>query len=268
MSRSLGFATIARPIGDRTVTDAAELGTVLGIWAHPDDEAFLSAGLMAAARDAGNRVVCVTATLGEHGTDDPRRWPPQRLAAVREHELRASLAALGVTEHHQLGIVDGTCAAQPHDAVVRHLARIISLVEPDTMVTFGPDGMTGHEDHQTTSAWATAAHAAAAPGARLLYATTTEEFADAWEPARKDFDVFLAEGLPLRTPDSELDVRLRLDPAQLDRKIVALRAQASQTTGLFAALGEDRVRRWWSTETFVAADRARQRQWGTWRVAA
>ena len=111
MSRSPGFATIARPIGDRTVTDAAELGTVLGIWAHPDDEAFLSAGLMAAARDAGNRVVCVTATLGEHGTDDSRRWPPERLAAVREHELRASLAALGVTEHHQLGIVDGTCAA-------------------------------------------------------------------------------------------------------------------------------------------------------------
>jgi LmbE family N-acetylglucosaminyl deacetylase len=200
MSRSLGFATIAHPIGGRTVTDAAELGTVLGVWAHP--------------------------------------------------------------------IVDGTCAAQPHDAVVRHLARIIGLVKPDTIVTFGPDGMTGHEDHQTTSAWATAAHAAAAPGARLLYATTTEEFVDAWEPARKDFDVFLAEGLPLRTPVSELDVRLRLDPAQLDRKIVALKAQASQTTGLFAALGEQRVRCWWSTETFVAADRARQRQWGTWRVAA
>ncbi|HEX3261549.1 MAG TPA: PIG-L family deacetylase, partial [Pseudonocardia sp.] len=55
----------------RTITDAARLGTVLGIWAHPDDEAFLSAGLMAAARDAGQRVVCVTATLGEHGTSDP-----------------------------------------------------------------------------------------------------------------------------------------------------------------------------------------------------
>ena len=36
------------------ITDAADLGTVLGIWAHPDDEAFLSAGLMAAARDAAS----------------------------------------------------------------------------------------------------------------------------------------------------------------------------------------------------------------------
>ena len=29
-----------------------ELGTILGIWAHPDDEAYLSGGLMALARDA------------------------------------------------------------------------------------------------------------------------------------------------------------------------------------------------------------------------
>jgi LmbE family N-acetylglucosaminyl deacetylase len=252
------------------ITDVTQLGTVLGIWAHPDDEAFLSAGLMAAARDAGQRVVCVTATLGEHGTDNPGSWPPTRMARVREREWHASLAALGVTEHHLLGLTDGTCAAAPHDLIVAHLARIIRVVGPDTIVTFGPDGMTGHEDHQTVSAWATDAHALAAPDARLLYATTTEEFARDWEPDRQAFNVFLAEGLPLRTPTAELAVQLRLNADAADRKIVALRAQASQTTGLFAALGEERVRRWWSTETFVAAHtaRARAQAWGTWRVAA
>ena len=253
-----------------TITDAAQLGTVLGIWAHPDDEAFLSAGLMAAARDAGRRVVCVTATLGEHGTSDPGRWPPTRMARVRERELQASLAALGVTEHHLLGLTDGTCAAAPHELIVAHLARVIDAVEPDTIVTFGPDGMTGHEDHQTVSAWATDAHELAAPDSRLLYATTTEEFVRDWEPDRGAFDVFLADGLPLRTPAADLAVELRLDSEIVDRKIVALKAQASQTTGLFAALGEERVRRWWSTETFVAANtaHARARDWGTWRVAA
>jgi LmbE family N-acetylglucosaminyl deacetylase len=255
---------------DPTVTDAADLGTVLGIWAHPDDEAFLSAGLMAAATAAGNRVVCVTATLGEHGTAEPERWPPDRLAAVRAHELRASLAVVGVTEHHLLGLADGTCAAQPHDAVVRRLAGIVDAVAPDTVVTFGPDGMTGHEDHQTVSAWATEARAIAAPRARLLYATTTEEFVERWEPAREAFDVFLADGLPLRTPSSALAAELRLTPAELDRKIVALRAQASQTSGLLAAVGEERFRQWWSTESFVAAESvaSRAREWGTWRVAA
>lgn len=254
-----------RATGD-VVTDAAELGTVVGVWAHPDDEAFLSGGLIAAARDAGRRVGCVTATLGEHGTADPRTWPPERLGRVRESELRASLA---VEEHHMLGITDGTCAAQPHEVVVCHLARLIDAVAPDTIVTFGPDGMTGHEDHQTVSAWTTAARGAAAPGTRLLYATTTEEFVDQWEPERAVFDVFLADGLPLRTPLSELAVQLRLDLDQLDRKIVALRAQASQTTGLIAAIGEDRVRKWWSSETFVSADAvaSRTRDWGTWRAA-
>lgn len=245
--------------GPAPIADAARLGTVLGIWAHPDDEAFLSAGLMAAARDAGNRVVCVTATLGEHGTDDPTRWPPHRLSAVREHELRASLAVLGVTEHHLLGLRDGSLAAQPAEAITRHLAHIITTVEPDTIVTFGPDGMTGHEDHQTLSAWSTAARAAAAPQARLLYATTTQEFVQAWQPCREQFNIFLTEGLPLRTRPSDLAVSLRLGPAAVDRKIVALRAQASQTTTLFAALGEERVRRWWSNETFVAADTPRDR---------
>ena len=178
------------PSSRSLITNAVDLGTVLGIWAHPDDEAFLSAGLMAAASDAGQRVVCVTATLGEHGTDDPQRWPPQRLARVRTHEARASLAALGVTEHHLLGISDGTCAAQPPDTVVRRLAQIIHSVAPDTILTFGPDGMSGHEDHQTVSRWATAARAAAAPHARLLYATTTEEFVDRWLPAREVFTMF------------------------------------------------------------------------------
>ena len=130
--------------------------------------------------------------------------------------------------------------------------------------------MSGHEDHQAVSRWATAARAAAAPDARLLYATTTEEFVDRWEPVREVFDIFLADGLPLRTPASALAVALRLGPAVVDRKLVALRAQASQTVGLIAALGEEQVREWWSTETFVSADAAQARAvgWGTWRPAA
>lgn len=215
-------------------------------------------------------MVCVTATLGEHGTADPGRWPPERLGRVRRYELRASLAVLGVAEHIVLGITDGTCAAQPQQAVVQHLAEIIKTVEPDTVVTFGPDGLTGHEDHQTVSTWATAAHAATGSSGRLLYATTTEEFAARWEPQRRAFDVFLADGLPLRTPASALAVELRLTPDLLDRKMVALRAQASQTTRLIGAIGEERMREWWSTETFVSAAAAGSGSpsWGTWRVAA
>jgi LmbE family N-acetylglucosaminyl deacetylase len=54
----------------------ARLDTVLGVWAHPDDEAYLSAGLMAGAWAAGNRVVAITATLGEQGTGALRTSHP------------------------------------------------------------------------------------------------------------------------------------------------------------------------------------------------
>lgn len=56
--------------------------TVLGIWAHPDDEAYLSGELMAVARDNGQRVVCLMATprRARHArTTDLAagpRWPP------------------------------------------------------------------------------------------------------------------------------------------------------------------------------------------------
>ena len=47
---------------------------------------------------------------------DPVRWPPERLAEIREAEMAACLAVLGVTEHHWLGYPDGGCAAVGLDA--------------------------------------------------------------------------------------------------------------------------------------------------------
>src|SRR3546814_13199435 len=82
-------------------TQVAALGTILSIWAHPDDETYLAGATMAAARALGQRVVCASATAGEHGTDDPLGWPPERLGAVRRWEAAAAMAVLGV--HEQIG---------------------------------------------------------------------------------------------------------------------------------------------------------------------
>src|SRR5438128_2438170 len=75
-----------------------DLGTVLGVWAHPDDETYLTAGLMARTVRDGGRVVCVTATRGEEGSFDEELWPSERMGAVREAELLRSLEVLGVRE--------------------------------------------------------------------------------------------------------------------------------------------------------------------------
>ena len=60
--------------------DVRTLGTILGVWAHPDDEAYLSAGVRVMATRAGSRVVCVTATRGELGSTDIDQWPLDTLA--------------------------------------------------------------------------------------------------------------------------------------------------------------------------------------------
>ena len=129
-------------------------GTLLGVWAHPDDEAFLSAGLMALARDTGERVVVVTATAGEQGAPDPADRG-HALGRRRRRELRASLAAVGVQEHTILGVPDGECAAVPSGDGASLVRRWIAAVRPDTIVTFGPEGMTGHGDHRAVHRWVT-----------------------------------------------------------------------------------------------------------------
>ena len=124
-----------------------ELGTILGVWAHPDDEAYLSAGLMARAVRNGSRVVCVTATRGEGGSMDEEKWPPERMGEVRTGELERSLDILGVTEHFWLDLADiDMDTGLPEDGYER-VRDLVEDVRPDTFLTFGPDGMTGHEAH-------------------------------------------------------------------------------------------------------------------------
>lgn len=231
---------------------APDLGAMLGVWAHPDDEAFLSGGLMAAASDAGRRVAVATATLGEAGTSDPDTWPPERLRSVRSWELNASLAVFGVSDHHVWGYGDGTLAGVDIAEGSARVTELIEEVSPDTILTFGPDGMTGHTDHKAVSAWATRAWEETGRRARLLYATQPVGYAKQMEELDRRFSIFFA-GRPPETPDDQIAVRFELDPVLRDRKVVALRSQASQTAPLIQEIGVEAFGEWMSTEHFVAA---------------
>lgn len=227
-----------------------ELGAVLGIWAHPDDETYLSGGIMAAAVHGGQRVACVTATAGERGTPDPVRWPPEQLGAVRREELAQALGILGVTQHHWLGYADGHCADVAVAEVVATLARIVEQFRPDTILTFGADGITGHLDHITVGDWAVAAAAESAPRARVLTAAKDAEWVERFAAVHDRHDVFLP-GYPQPVPPEEVTFALPLPDDLLDRKAAALRAQRSQTAPLIDVLGWDLWRSWIRDEAFV-----------------
>jgi LmbE family N-acetylglucosaminyl deacetylase len=227
--------------------------TLLGVWAHPDDEAYTSAGLMAEFRRRGDRVVVVTATLGERGTSDPETWPPHRLAPRRRTELRNSLAVLDVDELHVLGYPDGTCAAIDGTDVV---ARWIADLAPDVIVTFGPDGMTGHPDHRAVSSWTTDAWTATGSGADLWYATLTPEFHRKWDATNRRVGLWADQPAPPCTEPADLARGTSLPGEILDLKVKALYAHASQTRGLIELLGAETYREWWRTESFRRADRS------------
>lgn len=228
----------------------ASLGTVLGVWAHPDDEAYLSGGLMALARRAGERVAVLTATAGEGSDPSASREARRRLARRRRAELAASLARVGVVEHHVSGIADGSCGAVPLEEGAAIVSRWMRYVEPDTIVTFGPEGMTGHPDHRAVSAWTTAAWHLADRPCRLLHATVTPTFHRRWQAENDQVGLWL-DGQGPCTPSTDLALSIELDGALLDQKVAAIEAHASQVGPLVSALGPDRWRRWWATESFV-----------------
>ena len=221
-----------------TLLDPADLGTILSVWAHPDDETYLAAGIMAAARDQQRRVVCAVASAGELGTEDPAGWPPERLGPVRRWEAAAAMAVLGVDEHHILGLPDGGLAGHESQGLA-WVRGLLDDVRPDTILTFGPEGMTFHDDHVAVHRWVTTVWQERDRSCRLLYATTTVEHIESFRDLYESWGVFMTDQRPAGVPEESLAVLLRLDGVALDRKVAALRAMSTQTEPVLASLGVD-----------------------------
>ncbi|GIG19580.1 1D-myo-inositol 2-acetamido-2-deoxy-alpha-D-glucopyranoside deacetylase [Cellulomonas chitinilytica] len=155
-------------------------GGLVAVHAHPDDESLATGALLASWAASGGPVTLVTCTRGERGEvigaglahlegDGPA------LAAHREAELEAALAALGVPDHVFLdevgppagaryedsgmawlaagraGSADdvpaGAFVAVPLDEAAARLAHVLRSRRPDVVVTYEPAGGYGHPDH-------------------------------------------------------------------------------------------------------------------------
>ena len=233
-------------------TALPDLGTILSVWAHPDDESYCCAGLMADATRRGRRVVCISATRGEQGSTDETRWPPgPPLAQVRTRELEECLRILGITEHHWLDYPDGGCADVDDGEAVARIRAIAEQVQPDTVLTFGPDGATWHPDHIAVSRWAT--KALVGTKAAVHYQATTPE----WNAFMARFvdpaEVMMDDREPAVFPASSLSIHAQLTGELLDIKYDAMMCQESQIGPILNALGPDNYRRMLVEESFRAA---------------
>jgi LmbE family N-acetylglucosaminyl deacetylase len=191
-------------------------------------------------------------TAGELGTAEPEMWPPDRLGRLRRSEAAAAMAVLGVHDHRFLGLPDGALAR--HESRGRQLVGdLIDEVRPDTILTFGADGITFHPDHITVHGCvATAWQRRGRPG-RLLYATSTIEHLVRFGPLYEQWGTYMTDERPTGAGRDELAVHLTLDGARLDRKLAALATMASQTGPVMSTLDPETFAASVAEESFVDA---------------
>lgn len=215
--------------------DIKKLGTIVGIWAHPDDESWSSAGIMATAVKNGQRVVCITATKGEAGqTADEKLWPKSRLGEVRSNELAKALEILGVSENYWLDYADGELARVNKRQASEKIAKIIAKVKPKTVLTFGPDGITGHEDHCTICDWACAAVKKSGCDAEVYGATEVKEHYYATpSDVHKRLNIYFNTVVPKLVSKTKADICYEPPESVAMTKLDCLKAHASQTKRMF-----------------------------------
>src|SRR5215218_2204160 len=126
-------------------------GPILAVFAHPDDERVIGPLLSRLARE-GRETHLVIATDGSQGTRDYAKIPAgAQLAAARAKEASCAANRLGVKRLHIVGLLDGGLASFETLGKLRTaIAAIIDSVKPAAIITFGPEGGTGHPDHRLT----------------------------------------------------------------------------------------------------------------------
>ena len=177
------FAFVAA-CGGRPVSTSPSAGshTLVAVFAHPDDETIVAPALARAARE-GARVYVVVATDGRLGASQHAGIPAgDSLATVRAGEARCSAATLGAQPPILLGFPDTGLAVlrpwpgEPLDRLQKRIETTLRDLHPDVVITWGPEGGYGHQDHRLVGDVVTQLfQSGAVTGARLLYVGFTPD---------------------------------------------------------------------------------------------
>lgn len=146
--------------------------TLLAITAHPDDECFLFGGALALHARAGGRAGLLCLTDGQAGRTGGL-CPREALGEVRGAELARAAAVLGIEHLFRPGLTDRGLEAVGDEEGVRIVADHVRRFGADVLLTFGPDGASGHADHKACWRWTLGA-----AGEASVYAATFPKGAD------------------------------------------------------------------------------------------
>ena len=190
---------------------------LLAVFAHPDDETFRPGGTLALLARQGIHVHVLTATRGQAGScGEPPICTPAELPAVRERELHCACTALGTQPPHLLDYVDGHLQEVDAETMVTHILSMVNEIKPQILLSFGPDGLSGHPDHIVIGQWAAEAFRRAEVVAALYTVAVPQS---------------LAQKLDMRQIHSVPDeaIALTVDVSSIwETKLAAMRCHATQ----------------------------------------
>ncbi len=232
------------------------------VFAHPDDDTFGLAGSLALHADDDLELTVILATSGDAGRiADASLATRETLASVREAEDLASWRALGLEPDLRfLRHPDGGLSRMPREPLVAEVRGLLAAAEPEVVVTFGPDGITGHEDHVAIGEVATEAFGALRTSAsgsafsRLLHCAIPQGDLDRFNELLRERGLEPLDPtqpfVPRGVPDGAIGARIDVSSVY-DRKVEAIRAHKTQ-----AELDDVPFDLWpemLSTEAFVVA---------------
>ena len=171
--------------------------TLVAVLAHADDEGPIAPLLSRYVREGVQAYMIIVsdgmAGAGQQGhIPRPDSGPSgDELASVRAEEARCAARVLGVQPPILLGFPDGKLGdyAGDRSLIYRAAQRIadeLQRLRPDVVITWGPDGGTGHPDHRIVSSIVTQLQRTGAPGVpeRLFYMSLPVESMRAMNPQR------------------------------------------------------------------------------------
>lgn len=121
---------------------------ILVFTAHPDDEG-IAAGTMYENYKAGGTTFLICATYGEKGKSHLEKLVSDAaLKKIRKEELLKAAKVLKIDEVIFLGLPDAAVKENAKKLFEKSLPLIKEL-DPDQILSFGPDGMSAHWDHIT-----------------------------------------------------------------------------------------------------------------------
>jgi len=213
---------VSMPAVRQAAPRAAAPKILVALLAHRDDEAPVAPILARYARE-GVQVYLIIASNGDQGAGQqghiPRpdsTRPGEALGQARADEARCATEALGIQPPILLGFPDGKLGDYVGDRsliyrLTQRIAQELQRLHPDAVVSWGPDGGTGHPDHRMVSNIATQLQRAEAPGVpeRLYYMNLPAEAMRAMNPQRGEPPLVIpvAKYFTVRVPFAPEDLR-------------------------------------------------------------